>query len=158
MHMRKRSPLRIETNKNIKMIIFIPFWIKMEIILAEEIDRNGEVYHCEFEIMFNNEKHYVKSQIDYTNLDFYLADDLHDDPRSDDEECGIYCLPTQNDWKITSDIPEIRYLCKQFHYRCMCMAQEVNDDIDDHAEEKVLSPATMEHIDNLIDRYLAQNS
>lgn len=130
----------------------------MEIILARKISRNPYDHdHYEFDIVFNGHKYYVRSDIDYGNLECFLSsntdDECQEEGKCEEDEIGNYDSPSQSDWKITSNIPEIRYLCKEFHYNYLCMAQEVNDHIDDHFEERLLNPEVVKYIKTVVDAY-----
>ena len=86
--------------------------------------------YLEITAKFDNTLHYIKSRIDYDNMEIHLGQ------------------PSQSDWQITTNIPELKLLCKYLHYRHMIMAQEVSDYIDDHFEERILDQETCDKIRN----------
>lgn len=94
----------------------------------------------EITLQFNDIKKCIRSVIDYTNLYDMLEEDGDIEPSVGFDE------PSQSDWRITTNVPELKLLCKYIHYHHMTMSQEVSDYIDDHFEERLLDKNTSDEL------------
>lgn len=95
----------------------------------------------EFTIEVNGLTHHIRSSINYDNLIEFI-----------DSGCPYATTvssPSQSDWRITTNIAELKYLCKLLHYQYLNMAQEVSDYVDDHFEERILNIEFLMMLDEL---------
>ena len=128
--------------------------MEIEILNSKRIRQSAGDWF-EFIIKFNGKIYYVVSKVNYINLHNFLNRDEDSDEDSDEDYDDLkrFYIPSQSDWTITTNVPEVKYLCKELHYHHMSMAQEVNDYIDDHFEEKILDRSITKKLSEIANKY-----